>query len=163
MRAVIATLTLSVVGALAGAVVGISLLPIVVVRLASADASQLAADASGVVAAIGAVCGGVALPLSTWVLLRAAPVSHVLGWLTVGTVVGGLVASVFHPFLALYGAVVGCIVGAVSLRRGHRALTQPPSLSLCLPARKLDAARLRGAASSQSLTPVAADAATGVS
>jgi hypothetical protein len=73
--------------------------------------------------AFGAVLGAVTAPILAWSLLRRVALGRMFAGCTLGTVVGGVVGWVTTPgagdvmVSGLSGALIGCVVAAISLRR----------------------------------------------
>jgi hypothetical protein len=114
-RATGATVGLMAAGAVAGAAVGTASL-----GLLSLGAHGLA-DWSmfSLAASLGAICGGVGLPLVTWAFLRHVAFGRVVLAAGIGTVCVGLVATMLSgidPMVGLCAPVVGFFAGTAWLR-----------------------------------------------
>ena len=82
-------------------------------------------EAYGLAGAVGALVGGVGLPLVTWGFLRHVALGRVVLETALGTMMGGVVgllASHLRPLPAAGGALAGFLLAAVQLRlrRPHR-------------------------------------------
>lgn len=114
-RVVTITLGLMGVGAVAGALCGAVIPPVVLLltsrssRFFSAGTGQLAV----VGAAFGALGGAVAGPAVAWGLLRRAPLGKAMLWGAVGTVIGAVVGEWLAPFNPYSRAIPGVIAGAM--------------------------------------------------
>ena len=118
VRIVLVTLGLCLAGAVFGA-----LAAVVAFALASGLTGGFDvvfyADVLAFVAAVGAVFGGVLLPVTCWVLLRRVPLGLAVMGTVAGTVLGGALGwmllpdSIIHPVL---GAVAGFFCAALLLR-----------------------------------------------
>ncbi|QJR37159.1 hypothetical protein [Gemmatimonas groenlandica] len=80
---------------------------------------------------VGAVVGGLVGPLVVWTRLRDVPVWRTVAHTGGGALVGGALAfwgSSWNPILALEGATLGVIAGALVLRLRMRARTDSPHM-----------------------------------
>ena len=108
------------VGALAGAVAA-ALALLVAIALTHPPFHLAVWGVLALAGMIGAVYGGVLLPVTAWILLRRVPIGLALLGLVLGTVIGGVLGWVSHLGRDLstggvYGAMLGFALAAILLR-----------------------------------------------
>ena len=115
-------------GAITGAVIGAGLLAVLGLVVDGPGGFPPVWDAYEVAAIVGAIIGGLALPLVAWSLLRHVPLWHVFAETSVGTIIGGsvgLLASGLNATIAVMSAFGGFVLAAGIMRFRNR----PPKLT----------------------------------
>ena len=115
-RVAAVTGSLALLGAIAGAVVGLVVLAGLGLAL---EGSLLGVRDLAIGAGVGALCGAVFGPLVSWTLLRSVPIGRAVIETSVGAAIGAAIAATARvpSFLALLGiALAGAVAAAIRLR-----------------------------------------------
>ena len=123
---------LIVTGAIAGAVLGVSILGVGVLVNGGLHGDQPFAPFLLLGAAVGAAFGALLAPIAAWVLLRTVPLGRAVLETALGTLLGAIVMWFVPPIGPVWGGMLGFAVAAVRMRfvarRGSAAqsLSAPP-------------------------------------
>jgi hypothetical protein len=118
-RIVGTTLGLSVSGGIAGAAVGAAFLGILDLAVDGLGGFPYIRGVYGVALSLGAIVGGVWLPILTWAMLRHVSFWRVFTAAAAGTLIGGMVGAMLshlHPLPTMLSAVGGFVAGLGWLR-----------------------------------------------
>ena len=129
-RAVSASVGLLVTGALLGAGVGVGVLEVWGLMVDGPGGFPYVWFAFEYAAEVGAVLGGVLLPLVTWTILPNVAFGRIFVETTIGTAAGAALAildgGLANPFVAVLGGAIGFLVTVIQLklRRPRQAHTR---------------------------------------